>query len=159
MDQIPPPSIPVLGKSPQPVGYCYPLGSSAINEALAGLPNFDRLTLRFSNRSPLFATPPPQNALPLLRVIYTNYPVYQGAGEASIRQFQGGERWAIEILPVPYQHREPLKQWIIEHALPLLREWLSGPPPQGTRKLARICWYEPTKGAAEWEDVAAAFLR
>jgi hypothetical protein len=36
MNPLFPPRIPVLGKSPHPIGYCYPLAASAISEALAG---------------------------------------------------------------------------------------------------------------------------
>lgn len=151
MDEFLPPMIAFQGKSPQPVGYCYPLGSSAVSEALAGLANFAQLAMRFSNRSPLFSRQPPTNALPLLRVVYTNYPVYEG-GSASRSAFQGGERWLIEVLPIPYQHRELIKGIIVDRALPPLREWLSGPAPQGARRCARMCWYEPGENRVDWVE-------
>lgn len=125
-----------------------------VNDALAGLPTFDRFTLRFTTLSPLFTSNPPRNALPLLRVIYTSYPVYEGKGGASASSAKGGERWAIQILPIPYQHRDVLKAKIVEHALPALREWLGAPILECVRRIAKLCWYVPTRDMVQWLEEA-----
>lgn len=152
------PTIPVLGKSPQPDGYCYPLGSAEISEALAGLRIFDRLTMRFSTRTPILTEHPPQKTVPLVRITYTNYPAYAAKNAPSEKPLQGGEKWAIEVLPVPYEHRDFLKQRIIERVLPDLRDWLSGPPPQGLRRLTRMFWYDVALNRVEWIEGAEEAL-
>jgi hypothetical protein len=146
------PRIPVLGKSPHPIGFSYPLGASAMSEALAGLPMFDRFTLYYSNRTLIFTMPPPLKGFPILRITYTRYPVYESRG--STRRFQGGERWAIEVLPTPFDHRELIQKVILEKAVPLLREWLTGPdlPTSDVRRMAKACWYVVETGLVKWID-------
>jgi hypothetical protein len=145
------PRIPVLGKSPHPIGFSYPLGAGAMSEALAGLPMFDRFSLRYSNRTPIFTMSPPLKGFPLLRITYTNYPVYEPRGST---HFQGGERWAIEILPTPFDHREFIQKVILEKAVPLLREWLTGPdlPTSDVRRMAKACWYVIESGLVKCID-------
>lgn len=150
------PRIPVLGKSPHPTGFSYPLGASAMSEALAGLPMFDRFTLYYSNRTPIFTMVQPLKGFPMLRITYTSYPTYQSRG--STHRFQGGERWAIEVLPTPFDHREFIQKVILEQALPLLREWLASSdlPGSDVRRMAKACWYAVETGLVKWieEDEA-----
>jgi hypothetical protein len=147
-----PPRIPVLGKSPHPIGFSYPLGASAMSEALAGLPMFDQFTLRYSNRTPLFTMQPPLKGFPMLRITYTNYPVYESRG--SSHRFQGGKRWHIEVLPTPFEHREFIQGVILEKAIPLLREWLTSEdlPTSEVRRMAKACWYVSETGLVNWID-------
>jgi len=147
-----PPRIPVLGKSPHPIGFSYPLGASAMSEALAGLPMFDRFTLRYSNRTPLFTMQPPSKGFPMLRITYTNYPVYEPRD--SSHRFQGGKRWHIEVLPTPFEHREFIQGVILEKAIPLLREWLTSEdlPTDDVRRMAKACWYVGEAGLVKWID-------
>jgi hypothetical protein len=144
------PRIPVLGKAPYPIGFSYPLGASAMSDALAGLPMFDRFTLSYSNRTPIFTMPQPLKGFPMLRITYTNYPVYEPRG--STRRFQGGERWAIEVLPIPFEQREFIQALILEQATPLLRDWLTGPdlPGSNVRRIAKACWYVIEIGLVKW---------
>jgi hypothetical protein len=144
------PRIPVLGKSPHPIGFSYALGASAISEALAGLPMFDQFTLRYSSRTPIFTMPQPLKGFPMLRVTYTNYPVYTARSGIS----QGGEHWAIEVLPIPFEQRDFLQKVILEKAVPLLREWLTGPdlPGNDVRRTSKACWYVINTDLVKWID-------
>jgi len=148
------PRIPVLGKNAHPIGFSYPLGASAISEALAGLPMFDRFTLRYSNRTPIFTMPQPLKGFPMLRITYRNYPVYEPRLGATARSFQGGEHWAIEVLPTPFEQREFIQKAILERAVPLLREWLSGAelPTGNVRRMAKACWYVVETDLVKWID-------
>jgi hypothetical protein len=152
MDPLEAPRIPVLGKSPHPPGFSYPVGASAIAEALLGVPQFGRFTLRYSNRTPLFTMPRPWRALPVLRVTYTNYPVYEPRPGSFSRMPQGGERWALEVLPTPAEQRLEFQQVILDKALPDFREWLNGPelPPPDARRAIRACWFVIDTGVVKW---------
>jgi hypothetical protein len=96
-----------------------------MSEALARLPMSDHFALRYSNRTPIFTMPQPLKVFPMLRITYTNYPVYEPRPGATARSFQGGEHLAIEVLPTPFEQREFIQKVILEKAVPLLREWLS----------------------------------
>lgn len=139
------------------MGFCYPIGASAMSEALAGLPMFDRFTLRYSNRTPVFTMEQPLRGFPMLRITYTHYPVYEPRPGATNRTFQGGERWAIEVLPIPFEQREYVQKVILEKAVPLLREWLSGRdlPDSDARRMARECWYVVETDLVKWIDEEA----
>ena len=149
------PRIPVLGKSPHPPGFSYPLGASAISECLTGLPMFDRFTLRYSNRSPIFTMTRPLKGFPMLRLTYTNYPVYEPRPGTVTRIPQGGERWAIEVLPTPAETREFIQAQIKEKALPQLREWIMSTEAQqqaDLRRMAKACWFVIDTQLVKWID-------
>lgn len=152
MDPIEAPRIPVLGKSPHPPGFSYPVGASAISEALLGVPQFERFTIRYSNRTPLFTMPRPWRALPMLRVTYTHYPVYEPR-PGSLTKPQGGERWALEVLPTPAEQRLEYQRLIVEVGLPAFREWLIAGtelPAPDVRRTIRACWLVIETGAVKW---------
>ena len=152
MDPLDTPRIPVLGKSPHPPGFSYPLGASAVSEALLSVPQFERFTLRYSNRTPLFTMARPWKAVPMLRVTYTNYPVYEPRASAASRVPQGGERWALEVLPTPAEQRLEYQQLLLEKGLPSFREWLlTGEMPKpDVRRTIRACWLVIDTGAVKW---------
>jgi len=115
---------------------------------------FDRFTLRYSNRTPIFTMPRPLKGFPMVRVTYTNYPVYEPRPGTMTRLPQGGERWAIEILPTPAEQREYIQKVIVEKAMPMLREWLTGPeaPDPEVRRTAKACWYVIETHLVKWID-------
>jgi hypothetical protein len=102
--------------------------------------------------------PQPLKGFPMLRITYTNYPVYEPRG--STRRFQGGERWAIEVLPIPFEQREFIQALILEQAAPLLRDWLTGPdlPGSNVRRMAKACWYVIETGLGKWIEEEEARL-
>lgn len=90
----------------------------------------------------------------MLRVTYTNYPVYEPRTSAGTRMPQGGERWAIEVLPTPAESREFIQGLIKERGLPLMREWLTGadcPTPE-SRRTAKACWFVIETNLVKWID-------
>ena len=146
-----PPQIRVTGKHPTPAGYSYALGSSAISNCLRGIPMFDQMTILFSNRTPILAGGV-ITELPLFRLAYTNYPVYEPSSGESL--YRGGERWALEVLCTPYPHRGFLHTLCIERALPLLKERLCKEDtlPKDRRRMSQTCWYRMPAGEISWEE-------
>lgn len=159
MDPIEIPRIPVLGKSAHPPGFSYPIGASAIAQSLEGVPQLSRFTLRYSNRTPIFTMARPWRAFPMLRVTYTHYPVYEPRPGAPSQALQGGERWALEVLPTPAEERLEYQDLLLTESLPNFKEWLiSGedlPSPE-TRRAIRACWFIVDTGLSKWiaEDPA-----
>ena len=52
-----PPRIPTIRKAHLPPGFAYPLGAGPVSEVLAEVPQFAKLTLSFSNLTPLLRPP------------------------------------------------------------------------------------------------------
>jgi hypothetical protein len=148
-----PPQIRVTGKHPTPAGYSYALGSSAISNCLRGIPMFDNFSMSFSARTPILDAGT-ITELPLFRLAYTNYPVYQPSNVNSL--YRGGERWALEVLCTPYAHRGFIQTLCIERALPMLREWLCNEDklPKDRRRMSQTCWYRMPGGELAWEEDA-----
>jgi hypothetical protein len=146
-----PPQIRVTGKQPTPAGYAYALGSSAISNCLRGVPMFDKMSMSFSIRTPILEGGV-ITELPLFRLAYTNYPVYQSSSGDSL--YRGGERWALEVLCTPYSHRAFIQTLCIERALPQLREWLcdENAIPKDRRRMSQTCWYRMPGGELTWDE-------
>ncbi|MEO8352494.1 MAG: hypothetical protein ABI680_12230, partial [Chthoniobacteraceae bacterium] len=111
-----------------------------------------RFALRYSNRTPIFTMPRPWRAFPMLRLTYTNYPVYQPRANALSQTPQGGERWALEVLPTPAEERLEFQRLLIEIGLPELRDWLQGSdlPAPDVRRTIRACWFVVETDAVKW---------
>jgi hypothetical protein len=141
----------VTGKNPTPPGYSYALGSSAISDGLRGIPMFDNMSMFYSTRTPILAGGQITD-LPLFRLSYTNYPDYQPAGGKSL--YRGGERWALEVLCTPYEHRAFIRALCIERALPQLRQRLCEEDAlqRGRRRMREICWYRMAVGKITWDE-------
>ena len=139
------PPIPTLGKSQLPRGFSYPLGASAVGDALASVPQYDKFTLSFSSQSPILHPPLRIPGYPVIRFTYSNYPEYTPRpASATVRpRRQGGERWHFDVLPVLFERREIIQPLLISTGLPLLRDWLTGPdsPAGQTKRLACSIWY------------------
>ena len=91
----------------------------------------------------------------MLRLTYTNYPVYEPRPGTVTRIPQGGERWAIEVLPTPAETREFIQAQIKEKALPQLREWIMSTEAQqqaDLRRMAKACWFVIDTQLVKWID-------
>jgi hypothetical protein len=146
-----PPRMRVTGKHPTPLGYSYAVGSLAVGDGLRGIPMFDNMSISFSTRTPFLAGGPITD-LPLFRLRYTNYPVYQSSSGNSL--YRGGERWALEVLCTPYAHRAFIQALCIERALPQLRQRLCDEDavPRDRRRMRQICWYRMAVSRITWEE-------
>lgn len=140
------PRIPTTRKSQLPPGFAYPLGSGPVSEGLIGIPQFEKLTLSFSNQTPLLRPPLRVPGFPTLRLTYSNYPQYipRNVDPQNVTRTFGGERWHIEILPTEVDRRPVVQQLLMEKGIGLLREWMLSPDaPKGTEQNRRTVevWY------------------
>jgi hypothetical protein len=140
------PRIPTLRKAHLPPGFAYPVGSGAVSEVLVSVPQFPKLTLSFSNVTPLLRPPLRVPGFPVLRLTYSNYPQYipRNVSPENMARTFGGERWHIEILPTHVDRRPVVQQLLIEKGIGLLRDWVISPEaPTGAEQIRRIVevWY------------------
>ena len=147
-----PSRIPTIRKAHLPPGFAYPLGAGPVSEVLAEVPQFAKLTLSFSNLTPLLRPPLRVPGFPCLRLTYSNYPQYipRNVSPGDVAKTFGGERWHIEILPTDIERRMTVQQLLIETGIGLLRDWIIGPEaPTGADQAKRVVevWYFYDTGA------------
>ncbi len=140
------PRIPTIRKAHLPPGFAYPLGAGPVSEVLTEVPQFNKLTLSFSNLTPLLRPPLRVPGFPVLRLTYSNYPQYipRNVAAEDIAKTFGGERWHIEILPTEVERRMTVQQLLIDTGIALLRDWMVGPDaPTGADQAKRVVevWY------------------
>ncbi len=140
------PRIPTLRKAHLPPGFAYPVGAGPVSDCLAAVKQFSRLTLSFSNASPLLRSPLRVPGFPVLRLTYSNYPQYipRNTSPDDPSKTFGGERWHIEILPTHMDRRPVVQQLMLDSGIALLRDWISSADaPKGgdsARKIVEV-WY------------------
>ena len=147
-----PARIPTIRKAHLPPGFAYPLGAGPVSEVLAEVPQFGKLTLSFSNMTPLLRPPLRVPGFPVLRLTFSNYPQYvpRNVSPEDISKTFGGERWHIEILPTDVERRMTVQQLLFDTGIALLRDWITGPDaPAGTEQMKRVVevWYFYDTGA------------
>lgn len=146
------PRIPTIRKAHVPPGFAYPLGAGPVSEVLAEVPQFDKLTLSFSNQTPLLRPPLRVPGFPLLRLTFSNYPQYipRNVAPEDVAKTFGGERWHIEILPTEVERRLTVQALLVETGIGLLRDWIIGPdaPASGDQNKRVVeVWYFYDTGA------------
>ena len=168
------PRIPTIRKAHLPPGFAYPLGAGPVSEVLAAVPQFEKLTLSFSNSTPLLRPPLRVPGFPVLRLTFSNYPQYvpRNVSPEDVAKTFGGERWHIEILPTEIDRRITVQELLIETGIGLLRDWITSPdapaPGDQNKRVVEV-WYfydtgviklhivnmNPDAGAAEKESTTA----
>ena len=114
--------IPTMSKAKISRDLSYPVGAEAISRAVEGVPQLTLLRLQFYHWSDLHLR---WGKYEFMRVEYLNsampldeYPVSRLYKRPT--QYQ----WEIVVQPVPRVHRHRIKTYIVQHALPTVREWL-----------------------------------
>jgi hypothetical protein len=123
--------IPTTSRDKPRRGRSFAVGAEALTEALAGVPQFEELTLAFRDRSWL------EGAVSV---------VYDSAAAA----------WRIEVGSVPSEIRSAVRRYLVETGLPTVRAWLLARRPEvwydRDRKLRVSCWgTEPRSSIGEFE--------
>ena len=123
-----------------------------MSEVLAEVPQFDKLTLSFSNLTPLLRPPLRVPGFPLLRLTFSNYPQYvpRNVAPEDVAKTFGGERWHIEILPTEVERRMTVQALLVETGIGLLRDWIISPdaPASGDQNKRVVeVWYFYDTGA------------
>ncbi|PAP74901.1 hypothetical protein B1759_16535 [Rubrivirga sp. SAORIC476] len=100
----------------------YPLGAKNISDALAGVPQFDALSIRFSpdQDNPHRAESP----FLVLRVNYRNSVPGRSASNNMIEEGWYDPKWEISVGAVPRTLRHSVKTALLTEALPKVRQWL-----------------------------------
>jgi hypothetical protein len=120
--------VPTRYKAKLPGDLSFPLGAQAVSEALAGVPQFDTLTLAFSGpprafRDTLKAAKP----YTVLWVSFTRMTISLSSPRSFIEEGLIGRKWEVDVYPVLRQHRHAVRTALLEHALPRARRWLADP--------------------------------
>jgi hypothetical protein len=115
--------IPTLSRMRIARNLSYPIGAEAISKALAPVAQLTELKLLFYSSK--FHTPLKSNHYEFLRVEYLNnarsgekWPI----GNLYGRPPQG--RWEVTVQPVPRVLRHQISQYIVDSALPKVKQWL-----------------------------------
>ena len=148
----PPAVIPTRSKSKLGGCFSYPLGAQEISEALAGVPQFDLLSLTFwwGGSMALAAAP---------HVVFTatfrrDTPTLSTPNDfIALGQYE--KKWELSVYAVLRQHRHAANVALRERALPEVRRWLSQPAAQawqtGYKRLEFR--FSPDEGALSSKEV------
>ncbi len=123
VEETQPTTIPTISKTRISRHLSYPIGAEPLSESLALVPQFGELRVLFYSSK--YHTPLRSKEYEFLRVEYLNgaksqeqWPIMNLWG----RPLQG--RWEIAVQPVPRVLRHRIKQYILDSALPQMRNWL-----------------------------------
>src|ERR1700722_6223772 len=123
MEEIRRSVIPTLSRTRISRHLSYPIGAEVISEALTTVPQFAQLQLLFYSSK--FHTPLRSKEYEFVRIQYLNnaksgerWPIANLWG----RPLQS--RWEIAVQPVPRVLRHRIKRYILDSALPQMRDWL-----------------------------------
>ena len=112
---------------------------------------FDRIVLAYSDRTPLVEMGTVIHELPVLRLSFAINPVYQPRDPMAPPM--GGERWTLELLFSPHQHREFVQKLLLQRILPELKDWLlKQEQPTPFKRQSRTCVYVVAKDEVQWRE-------
>jgi hypothetical protein len=117
--------IPTTYKSKIPQGFSYPLGAEIISEALAGVPQYEQLSIRFSSynvRSRGFQRLITTRELWILQIHFYVESIYP---------------WKITVGTLPSEHKHTAQE-ALKAILPEVHRWLSVLNPERVQHSARI---------------------
>ena len=131
--------IPTLYRTPAPPQYSYTLGAKAVSEALAGVPQYAELRIRFS-RGWWSLQDRPSETRPF-QVLKGQYSFRRG-------HHSRGPEWEIKVCQVPREHVRFVRERLREIGLPRLRRWCeSAAYLQGREGLHEyVLWFDPVTG-------------
>jgi hypothetical protein len=115
--------IPTEWKSKLPQTLSYPLGAEMLSKAFAGVPQFDKLKVRFWFYSQ--ARPETLERYSVLEIDYRRpaksvHTQPESLGEDGLPKLA----WSITVRPVPRIHRNSIRTQLRDVALPQARLWL-----------------------------------
>ena len=136
-----PPLIPIRYRQPISRDFSHPIGAEQLSAALAGIPQFDALTVSFSGVPTLWndtrhttleqVEKAPQ---PVLSAWFTNRrPGPSGPSQGG----EFGERWGLTVYPVPSGLKATVRAALDETGMAVVREWLATPRSDTWREALR----------------------
>ena len=131
--------IPTLYREPAPPQYSYALGAKAVSEALAGVPQYAELRIRFS-RGWWALRDRPSETRPF-RVLKGSYG-FQCGGYAP------GPEWEVLVCQVPREYVRCVRERLRERGLQRLRRWCENAAYLHGREGWHECvlWFDPLTG-------------
>jgi hypothetical protein len=151
--------VPTKTRFPISRELAYPIGAEALSEALAGVPQFDQLSLSFWTG--MDATPASFHRrsesgqfLPVLEAAYRNIDPGRTASKSMLEQGWYEETWQLLVYPVLRQHTSLVRRALELRGLTRIREWLEKPRPETWRHGRKICGVRvrPLDGTAEFYE-------
>ena len=123
--------IPTRLKVKLPLDFSYPIGAEKLSEALASVPQFEKLVIWFSSYN--YSASDRQ----ILRKENEPYEIFRISmihplkSLSSSKQFieEGfyNENWEIHVYPVPRELKSVAKQFLIDEVLPQAKVWMEIP--------------------------------
>ena len=116
--------IPTISRAKISHHLSYPIGAESISGSFASVPQFTELKLLFYSSK--FYTPLRSKEYEFLRVEYLNNA--KSAENWPIANLYGRplqSRWEIAVQPVPRVLRHKIKTYILDSALPQMKDWLA----------------------------------
>ncbi|RYG62456.1 hypothetical protein EON80_23090 [bacterium] len=126
--------IPTRSKTKIPHGWSYPVGAEVISTALAGVPQFESIHLRFLWMNPNSADAR-RYSDSLIHLMNVNYATPGGMDE---------QNWGVDVSAVPSPLKDRLKAEIAGPILQTARVWMM------TERNA--LWYATSQSMAVWFD-------
>ncbi len=110
-----------------PKTHTYPLGAKMVSEVLAGVPQFEQLSIGFWYLRPMARFHKPS----------TQYQVLQVSYSGPTRLFTGSQevpKWEVRVDAVPRSLRHVIQDKLVATALPAIRQWLIANPHSNERE-------------------------
>jgi len=119
-------------KAKLPKRLSYPLGAEAVSQALAGVPQFEQLRLRFRDHPGTSAMEFQQvlregRPYVLLQAAFDRSSMHLSASNSMIADGWYDKKWRITVYPVLREHRHAARLALLRHALPAVKRWLAQP--------------------------------
>ena len=138
-----PPLIQTRYRQPIARDLSHPIGAEQLSEALAGVPQFDELSVSFSGVPNLWADTRPaklgefeRDPQPVLSAWFTNRRPGV-SGSSNLQSAEIGERWGLTVYPVPSGLKATVRAALGAHGIPVVREWLAEPRTETWREALR----------------------
>lgn len=127
--------IPTLSKSQISPDFAFPIGAEALSQGLAGVPQFDFLTLEFEGLKEVRrSTADGKEALRLISITYRRPPITLANTRPDPQRRDPSEIWELSVSPVGRGKRFEIKQLLLGEGIQILREWMTLPRSQAWRE-------------------------
>jgi len=132
-------------KSKVPKTHTYPLGAKMISDALAGVPQFDGLTIQFRYSKPMTRSSTPLTLYEVLQVSYSG----PGKSPWKLMAENNLPKWEVRVDAVPCVLRHTIQSKLIATALPAVQHWLMTNPHSNDREGFHALMFEYDEMAEE----------
>jgi len=121
-------------KSKVPKTHTYPAGAKIISEALAGVPQFDQLTIDFRYVNSMARFHECSTQYQVLEAAYSGPGPRRFISKAMDEAGYNRPKWEIRVDAVPCSLRHTIQAKLVAAALPAVRAWLMANPHSNERE-------------------------